>query len=79
MKQTIIKSLEIVAYVIFVIIVLASAISGASAGGFGGFLGGLIMGGVFAVVFLGTLFLLMDIADNTRRTAELLEKQSNGE
>lgn len=76
MKQTIIKSLEIIAYVIFVIIILSAAISGAGAGGFFGFLGGLIGGGVFAVVFLGTLFLLMDIADNTRKTVELLERQS---
>ena len=79
MKRTIIKSLEIIAYIVFVLVVLGAAVSGAGAGGFFGFIFGLIFGLVFAILLLGTLFLLMDIADNTRRAADLLEGRSSGE
>lgn len=75
MKRAIVKSLEIISLVIMAIIILGAAISGGSAGGFWGFIGGLVGGGIVAVILMGTLFLLMDIADNTRRTVELLEKQ----
>jgi uncharacterized membrane protein required for colicin V production len=75
MKRFVIKSLELIATVAMVLIVLGAAISGAIGGGFWGFVGGLIFGGITAIVLLGTLFLLMEIADNTRRTADLLERQ----
>ncbi len=76
MKKAIIKSLEVISLVIMVIIVLGAAISGGTAGGFWGFIGGLVGGSIVAVILMGTLFLLMDIADNTRRTADLLEKNA---
>ena len=47
-------------------------------GGFLGFIGGLIAGTVMSIVIFGALFVLMDIADNTRRMAELLEQQKSG-
>ncbi|GAB4150563.1 MAG: hypothetical protein Tsb0016_22290 [Sphingomonadales bacterium] len=75
MKRIIIKSLELIATILMALIVLGAAIGGAASGGFVGFLGGLIGGAITAIVLLGALFLLMDIADNTRRTAELLERQ----
>ena len=75
MKRIIIKSLELIATILMALIVLGAAIGGAASGGFIGFLGGLIAGAITAIVLLGALFLLMDIADNTRRTAELLERQ----
>lgn len=78
MKKAIVKSLEIISLVIMAIIILGAAVSGGSAGGFWGFIGGLIGGGIVAVILMGTLFLLMDIADNTRRTVELLENRSKG-
>jgi hypothetical protein len=36
---------------------------------------GAIAGFIAAVIVFGTLFLLLDIADNTRRTRELLERR----
>ncbi len=75
-NKTIIKSLEIVAYILFVFIVLGAAFAGGASSGFGGFLLGLIGGFIVAITILGVLFLLIDIADNSRRTAELLAAQS---
>ena len=36
---------------------------------------GALAGFIAAVIVFGTLFLLLDIADNTRRTRELLERR----
>ena len=36
---------------------------------------GALLGFVLAVIVFGVLFLLLDIADNTRRTRELLERR----
>lgn len=79
MKRLIVKSLEVIALVLIVVIVLGAAISGAAAGGFIGFLGGLVFGAIMGVLVLGTLFLIMDIADNTRRMVELLENQNSSQ
>ena len=77
MKRLIVKSLELIAWVMMVVFVLGAAVTGAGAGGFFGFLGGLLVGTVIGVLILGTLFLVMDIADNTRRVVELLEQQNS--
>jgi len=76
MKHMIIKSFEMIVMIFMALFVLGSAIAGAGSGGFFGFLGGIIGGALVAVLVLGTVFLLMDIADNTRRIAELLERQN---
>lgn len=69
MKKIITKSLELFCQIAIVIIILATTIGGANAGGFGGAIVGLVTGSVFSVLLFGALFLLMDIADNTRKTA----------
>ena len=79
MKRLIVKSLEMIAWVMMVVFVLGAAVTGAGAGGFFGFLGGLLVGAVIGVLILGTLFLVMDIADNTRRITELLEQQNSSQ
>jgi len=75
MRRFITKSLEVLSFVVMAFIVLGAAVSGANAGGFLGLLGGLVGGGVASVVIFGALFVLMDIADNTRRMAEHMEQQ----
>jgi len=72
MRHFITRSLELFCNIAIVLIVVASVLSGANTGGIGGALAGLLSGVVISVILFGALFLLMDIADNTRRTAELL-------
>jgi len=78
MRRFITKSLEVLSFVVMALIMLGAAVGGANAGGFLGFIGGLIAGAVMSVVIFGALFVLMDIADNTRRTVELMEQQKSG-
>ncbi|MDH4047522.1 MAG: hypothetical protein OEW68_05405 [Gammaproteobacteria bacterium] len=78
MRRIITKSLEFLSYIVMVLIVLGSAIGGANQAGFLGFIGGLIVGAVMSIVIFGTLFVLMDTADNTRRMAEMMERQGSG-
>jgi len=77
MRQMIINSLETIAYIAIVLVILGSAISGAGTGGFWGFIVGLIGGAIFSIVAFGALFLLIDIADNMRRTARALEAKKD--
>ncbi len=79
MKRLIVKSLELIAWLLMIVMVLFGAVTGAAAAGFLGFLVGLTGGAVIGVLILGTLFLVMDIADNTRRVVELLEQQNSSE
>ncbi len=73
MRKLIVKSLEAIASVAIVLIVIGSGVGGASAmGGFTGFIVGMAGGAVFSIVTFGALFLLIDIAENTRRTATQL-------
>jgi len=80
MRRLILRSLETVAYGAIVLVVLGFGAAGAAAmGGFFGFLVGCLGGAILSIVLFGVLFLLLDIADNTRRTAELLQsKTENG-
>ncbi len=79
MRKLIVKSLETIAYVAIVLIVIGSGIGGASAmGGVTGFIVGVSGGAVFSIVTFGALFLLIDIAENTRRTARGLDGGSHG-
>ncbi len=75
MRRFITKSLEVLSFVVIALIVLGSSIGGANSGGFVGFIVGFIGGAVMSIVIFGALFVLMDIADNTRRMAELLEQK----
>ena len=82
MKLFIVRCVEIISYIGFFAFIIAGASGGyqrvADLGGikpvFGAALGGLL-GFVLAVIVFGVLFLLLDIAENTRRTRELLERR----
>jgi len=75
MRRFITKSLEVLSFVVMAFIVLGAATGGAATGGMLGFISGLIVGGIISIVIFGALFVLMDIADNTRRMAELMEQE----
>jgi divalent metal cation (Fe/Co/Zn/Cd) transporter len=82
MKRFIVRCVEIISYLGFFVVIIAGASGGyrrvADLGGaqpvWGAVLGA-ILGFVAAVIVFGVLFLLLDIADNTRRTRELLERR----
>jgi uncharacterized membrane protein len=75
MRQMITKSLELICQIAIVVFLLGGLISGWQWGGFFGAIGGLIGAFIFSVTFFGALFVLLDISDHTRRTAEALEKK----
>jgi len=75
MRNMITKSLELICQIAIVVFVLGGLIGGWNAGGFLGGIAGLIGAFLFSVVFFGALFVLLEIAENTRRTAEALERQ----
>jgi TRAP-type C4-dicarboxylate transport system permease small subunit len=82
MKRFIVKCVEIVSYIGFFAFIIAGASGGyqrvSDLGGakpVWGIVLGAILGFVLAVIVFGVLFLLLDIADNTRRTRELLERR----
>ena len=73
MRTLIVKSLEAIAYVAIILVVLGLGAAGAATmGGFTGFIVGALAGAVLSVAIFGALFLLIDIADNTRRTARAM-------
>jgi uncharacterized membrane protein len=76
MRNFITKSLEIICQIAIVVMLLAGFIGGWQAGGFFAAIGGLIGALLFSIVFFGALFVLLDISEFTRRTAEALEKQN---
>jgi uncharacterized membrane protein len=76
MRRFFSKSLEIICQIAIVVMLIAGLIGGWQAGGFFAGIGGLIGAFLFSVVFFGALFVLLDIAEYTRRTAEALEKQN---
>ena len=76
MRRFISKSLELICQIAIVVMLIAGLIGGWQEGGFLGGIGGLIAAFLFSVVFFGALFVLLDISDNTRRTAEALERQN---
>ena len=81
MRKFILSSLELFSHVAIFLILLSGIIQGAIGGGVAGDVGGAVVGGVVGflsalvvcVVLFGVIFLLMEIADNTRRTAAALE------
>jgi len=74
MRRLIVKSLETIAYGGIGLLVLGLGAAGAgTVGGIGGFLLGAVLGAVVSIVLFGALFLLIDIAENTRRSTQLLE------
>ena len=84
MKFFIVKSLEVICYLGFFGLILGGAagtyvLTATTAGGAVragvALVIGAILGFIAAVIMFGVLFLLLDIADNTRRTRELLERR----
>ncbi len=84
MKVFIVKSLETICYLGFFGFILGGAASTyyqamATTGGavrtVVALVIGAIVGFIAAVIVFGSLFLLIDIADNARRTRELLERR----
>ena len=82
MRKFILSSLELFSHIAIFLILLSGIIQGAIGGGIAGDVGGAVVGGVVGflsalvvcVVLFGVIFLLMEIADNTRRTAAALEE-----
>ena len=75
MRRLIVNTLELLCNVAIVLILLMSTIQGANTGGFMGAIFGLIGGFIFSVLVFGALFVLMDIADHTRRSADALQSR----
>ena len=81
MRKFILSSLELFSHIAIFLILLSGIVQGAIGGGSGGDVGGAIVGGalgflvalVVCVILFGTIFLLMEIADNTRRNAAAIE------
>jgi hypothetical protein len=80
MRRFILSSLELVSQIAIFLILVMGLINGATTGGAGG-VSGAIAGGtmgfltafVFCVVVFGAIFLLLEIAENTRRTADSID------
>src|SRR5262245_27722205 len=79
MKRFIVRCVEIISYIGFFLVIIASASGGyqrvsdlSGTQPLWGAVLGAMLGFVVAVIVFGGLFLLLDIADNTRRTRELL-------
>ena len=81
MRKFIVSSLEVFSQIAIFLILVAGLINGAVSGGSSGGVAGAIFGGavgflvalVICVVLFGAVFLLIDIAENTRRTAESIK------
>ncbi|MGL4236674.1 hypothetical protein [Tabrizicola sp.] len=76
MRQFVIKSFETIVWIVGGLIALVGVIMGFAAliqGQFQGLL--LIIGGpLYAILLMGMVFIAIAIADNTKRTAEAIEK-----
>ena len=77
MRRFITRSLEIFSNIAIALIIMSSTASGATQGVVGAIVG-FVAGLVVSVIAFGALFLLMDIADNTRRAADALVKPRSG-
>lgn len=81
MRRFILSSLELFSHVAIFLILVSGLVRGVIGGGTTGGVGGAIAGGtigflvslVICVILFGTIFLLMEIAENTRRTAEAID------
>lgn len=77
MRHTIIRSFDVLVWIMAVLIALGGFVVGGMAMGQGQGLAGLLMivGGVlYAIIFAGALFLIVGIYENTKRTADAIER-----
>ncbi|MGD2062491.1 MAG: hypothetical protein PVF51_02785 [Nitrospirota bacterium] len=72
MRKLITKAFDIFCQVGVVLLLLGGLIGGYSANGIGGAISGLIGAALLSVILFGVLFVLMEIRDNTARSAQLL-------
>ena len=86
MKKFVIDTIEVMAWVMTILLILVGGVLGyeSKLGSYGideaiGTILGALAGFMVAVVIFGILFILIDIAENTRRTAALLEKTGLGQ
>lgn len=77
MREKIIKSLELIIWAFGILIVLAGLISGIAAlasGNIGAGLLFIIGAPLYAILVLGMFFVILATQENTKRTAEAVEK-----
>ncbi|NCQ35684.1 hypothetical protein GW813_11575 [bacterium] len=72
MRKLIMKAFDIFCQVGVVLLLLGGVISGYSGKGIGGAILGLVGAAILSVILFGVLFVLMEIRDNTARSAQLL-------
>ena len=75
MKNFIIKSLEIIVYIIMAIIFIGGTVWGAAAGGALGLLGGLVISFLYAVLVGGMFLILISIRDTLTEIKEQLSQK----
>ena len=77
MRQAIINSLDILIWVLGALIALGGVIGGIATLAQGQIMGlAFIVGGLlYAVVFMGMFFLIIGIHNNTKRTADAIERR----
>jgi len=78
MRQAIINSLDILIWIIGIILALGGTIAGIVALSQGQLVGiGFIIGGIlYAILMMGMFFIVIGIYQNTRRTAEAIERMT---
>lgn len=69
------KSLEVICQIAIVLLFIFGLVGGWNTSGFLGAIGGLLGALLFSAMFFGALFILMDIADHTKRAADALENR----
>lgn len=85
MRKFILSSLELFSRIAILLILASGAMQGVIGGSASGEAGGAIIGGlvgflaslIVCVILFGAIFLLMEIAENSRRSAEALEALKN--
>ena len=75
MKNFIIKSLEIIVYIIMAFIFIGGTIWGAAAGGALGLLGGLVISFLYAVLVGGMFLILISLRDTLTEIKEKLSQK----
>lgn len=72
MKTIVVKSFDIFCQFGVIVLLLIGIVGGYSASGIGGAIAGLLFSAIASILIFGVLFLVMEIRDNTRKTAEAM-------
>jgi len=79
MRHAIIRSFDVLVWLMAILMALGGLVMGGMALGQGQAVAGLgiMVGGIlYAIIFAGLLFMVVGIYENTKRTADILERQS---